>query len=73
MEKQTELNNMDLEQSLGFCYDNDHTMTELTPAEIQVWYDLVKQPIHEEWIKDCENKGLPGREVYEAALKLAKE
>lgn len=48
----------------------NHSFTYLTPAEIKVWYDLVKKPIHDKWVSEAEGKGLPGEAVYNAALEL---
>lgn len=62
-----------IQTALGFAKENGHTFTELTDKEIKVWYDLVKKPIHDKWIKDTEAKGLPGKAVYKYALKLAKK
>jgi hypothetical protein len=59
--------------AVGFCKGKNHTFANLTPKEIKVWYDLVKRPIHDKWIADAEAKGLPGKAVYEEALKLIKE
>lgn len=53
--------------------DWGHKMTYLTPEQIKVWYDLVKRPVHDQWIKDAEAKGLPGKKVYNKALKLIKD
>jgi TRAP-type C4-dicarboxylate transport system substrate-binding protein len=54
------------------CKDKGHTFTELTPQEIRVWYDLVKKPVHDRWIAEAAAKGLPGKAVYDEALKLIK-
>ncbi|UCH06641.1 MAG: TRAP transporter substrate-binding protein [Deltaproteobacteria bacterium] len=59
--------------AVGFCKGKNHTFTNLTPQGIKVWYDLVKKPIHDKWIADAEAKGLPGKAVYEEALKLITE
>ena len=50
-----------------------HKFIYLTPAQIKVWYDVVKGPIHDKWIKEAEAKGLPGKAVYNKALKLIKK
>jgi TRAP-type C4-dicarboxylate transport system substrate-binding protein len=50
-----------------------HKMIYLTPEQIKVWYNLVKGPVHDQWIKDAEAKGLPGKAVYNKALKLIKD
>jgi hypothetical protein len=68
-----ELDNADIAAAFAFCEDNDHTMTYLTPAEVAEWYDLVKAPIHDEWIAECEDAGLPGQDVYDRALELAQD
>jgi TRAP-type C4-dicarboxylate transport system substrate-binding protein len=49
-----------------------HDLIRLTPEQIAVWYNLVKGPVHEKWIKDAEAKGLPGQEVYDMALDMIK-
>ena len=56
--------------AIDFCKQKNHTFTYLTPDEIKVWYDLVKKPIHDKWIKDAESKGLPGKAVYNETLRL---
>jgi TRAP-type C4-dicarboxylate transport system substrate-binding protein len=50
-----------------------HKMTYLTPEQIKVWYNLVKGPVHDQWIKDAEAKGRPGKEVYKKAMKLIED
>ncbi len=47
----------------------NHKFTTLTSEEMALWRELVK-PVHEEWIKRVEKKGLPARAVYEEALQL---
>lgn len=56
--------------AIDFCKEKRHTFTYLTPDEIKPWYNLVKAPIHDKWIKEAEAAGLPGRAVYEETLKL---
>ena len=65
------------EMEVGFaaaCMDEakklNHTFTYLTPEQIAVWYDLVKAPVHDKWIKEAEAKGRPAKEVYKMALDL---
>ena len=60
-------------QAVGLAKEKNHTFTELTDKEIEVWYDLVKKPFHDKWIEAAEEKGLPGKAVYKHALKLAKK
>jgi TRAP-type C4-dicarboxylate transport system substrate-binding protein len=60
----------EVQAALAFAKENHHTLTELTPQEIKVWHNLVKKPIHDKWIAEAEAKGLPGRAVYEEALRL---
>ncbi len=50
-----------------------HTITYLTPEQLDVWRDLVKAPIHDKWIADCEAAGLPGQELYDRTLELVAE
>jgi TRAP-type C4-dicarboxylate transport system substrate-binding protein len=45
-----------------------HTLTELSDEQIAVWYDLVKQPVHDKWIAATEAEGLPGQELYDDVL-----
>ena len=65
----------DADQQLcwDICETDNHTMVYLTPAEIQEWYDLVKDVVHEAWIDEAEAAGLPGQEVYDRALELIAE
>ena len=72
-DKFNELDAADIAGSIAFCEENNHTMTYLTPEEIKVWYDLVKAPLHDAWIAECEAAGLPGQEIYDRALELAQE
>lgn len=69
LQKHTEWDN----KSMDFAMDmtEGHTFTMLTDEEISVWYNLVKAPIHDKWIADCEAAGLPGQEVYDRARVLA--
>jgi len=43
---------------------------ELKADEIDKWRAKVRKPVIDQWIKDTEKKGLPGKKVYEALLKL---
>lgn len=45
------------------------TFIENTPEETKQWHDSAKK-FHEEWIAKNEAKGLPGRAVYEEAVRL---
>lgn len=40
-----------------------------SPEKLKPWED-VAQPLHEDWIKEMEQKGKPGRAVYDAVKKL---
>lgn len=67
------------EMEVGFaaaCMDEakklNQTFIYLTPEQIAPWYDLVKAPVHDQWIKEAEAKGLPGQQVYDMALDLIK-
>jgi TRAP-type C4-dicarboxylate transport system substrate-binding protein len=73
VEKQLELQNRFLAKCLGDAKKWGHTFTNLPPEEIKKWYDMVKVPIHNKWIKECEAKGLPGKAVYDEALRLIRE
>jgi TRAP-type C4-dicarboxylate transport system substrate-binding protein len=45
-----------------------HSVQRLTSEETQVWYELVKPPIHDTWIAVGENRGLPAQAIYDDAL-----
>lgn len=60
----------ELKMSDDFCKEKNHMFTYLTPDEIKVWYNLVKDPIHEKWINEAEAAGLPGRAVNPETLRL---
>lgn len=71
---------MFLEADLGFqgftrglCEEAGHSFVNLTPEEIAVWRDLVKDTVHKKWIDECETAGLPGQAVYDRALELIEE
>ena len=71
---------MFLEADLGFqgftkglAEEAGHDFVYLTPEEIAVWRDLVKDSIHQDWIDECEAAGLPGQAVYDRALELIAE
>jgi TRAP-type C4-dicarboxylate transport system substrate-binding protein len=72
-DKAVELTDADIAGADKYVKEHNQTVTTLTPDQIKVWYDLVKTPVHDAWIKDCASKGLPGQAVYDEALKLAKE
>jgi TRAP-type C4-dicarboxylate transport system substrate-binding protein len=44
----------------------------LTSEEKKVWVNRVK-PVNDKWIADMEAKGLPGKKVYEDAVKLSQK
>lgn len=50
-----------------------HKITYLTKEERQTWFDLVKGPIHDEWVQHAEDRGLPGKAVYNGAISLIKK
>ncbi len=45
---------------------------ELTGDTLKPWEEALK-PVAEEWIKEMEGKGLPGKEIYERAMELKNE
>jgi TRAP-type C4-dicarboxylate transport system substrate-binding protein len=71
--KFVELDSAMIVAAQAFCEENNHTMTYLTDAEIAVWRDKVKAAIHDAWIAEAEDAGLPGQEVYDRCLELAAE
>jgi TRAP-type C4-dicarboxylate transport system substrate-binding protein len=71
LEFQTSWDNVSMENAMAMV--EGHTMTYLTPAQIEVWRDLVQAAIHDEWIADCEAAGLPGQELYDRTLEIIAE
>lgn len=59
--------------TMGMCIDRGDSFVYLTPEEIEVWVDLVRETVHQEWIDECEAEGLPGQEVYDRTLELIEE
>jgi TRAP-type C4-dicarboxylate transport system substrate-binding protein len=49
--------------------DVGNKVVRLTPEEMKLWHDAAL-PSHENWIKEIEEKGLPGRRVYNEAKRL---
>lgn len=45
---------------------------ELSPAELERWHKAAERG-KDWWIADAEKKGLPGREIYDAAVRITKE
>jgi TRAP-type C4-dicarboxylate transport system substrate-binding protein len=68
-----ELDAADIAGSMQFALDNNHTMIELTDAQIAVFRDAVKNAVHQAWIDEAEAAGLPGQEVYDRAMELISE
>ncbi|MGI9952861.1 TRAP transporter substrate-binding protein DctP [Moorellaceae bacterium AZ2] len=62
----------DIEQCMKFSQEKGHTMVTLSEDEIAAWREAVK-PVHEKWIQECEQKGLPGKQVYDAVLQMAEQ
>lgn len=65
---QTSYDILSMDNAMAMCAD--HTFTELTPAQISVWRDLVKAPIHDKWIADCAAAGVPGQALYDRTLAI---
>lgn len=57
----------------GLCEEAGHSFVYLTPEEIGVWRDLVKDTVHQDWLDECEAAGLPGQAIYDRALELIEE
>jgi TRAP-type C4-dicarboxylate transport system substrate-binding protein len=60
------------EVCLAEANKRNHTFKHLTTEEIAPWYNIVKGPVHDKWIKDAEAQGKPGQEVYNMALEMIK-
>ena len=59
-------------KSEGIYRKLGHTLIELTQEDMKLWYAAVK-PIQLKWVQEMEAKGLPGRKVFEEAVRLAKK
>ena len=53
----------------GIARDRGDTMTQISGADLDVWYKAIKGPIHDTWLKDA---GPAGQKVYDEALKQIK-
>jgi TRAP-type C4-dicarboxylate transport system substrate-binding protein len=49
------------------------TRVELDPGEFQRMKEKIGRPVWDQWAKDMEKKGLPGKKVLERALELVKK
>ena len=67
---QLELDKIPLAEEI--CRKRGNIFVDLTPEEMQKWRDAVK-PIHEAWIAKMEEKGLPGKKVFDKTIQLANE
>jgi TRAP-type C4-dicarboxylate transport system substrate-binding protein len=56
-------------EGYDICKQRGDASYELTADEIKPWYDLVKGPIHDKWIKENASKGRPAQEIYDDLLK----
>lgn len=63
----------DIEASMAFCEENNHTFKYLTPAEIAEWRDVIQEDVINTWIDECEAAGLPGQAVYDRVMELIQE
>lgn len=55
------------EEGYRLCEERGDTINHLTPDQVTVWFDLVNGSIHEKWIKENEEKGLPARKIFDQA------
>jgi TRAP-type C4-dicarboxylate transport system substrate-binding protein len=60
------------ETALEKCKEAGVVFTYPTPEEAKLWDEALK-PVHEAWIKDKEDRGLPGREILEEAKSLIQQ
>ena len=72
VEEMIKMDQAELQRALTECKKANHIFIDLTPEEIQIWAEAAK-PIHEQWIKENEDKGLPGKAVFEEAQRLIKK
>ena len=59
--------------TMGLAQEAGQEFIYLTPEQIAVWQDLVRDTIHQSWIDECEAAGLPGQAVYDRAIELIEE
>lgn len=69
-ERMTTIDDAETPKSLDVCRKLGHTIVELTPDEMKLWYAAVN-PVQEKWIEKMEAKKLPGRKVFEEAKRLS--
>lgn len=80
LESALEWNEVSLQDSVNTAIEGrayaeslGHEVVDLTPAEVQLWYDLAK-PVHEKWIADSEAAGFDNaREIYDYMMELIAE
>ena len=65
-----EANNAPIQAEI--CRKAGNTFINLTSKEMAQWRNVFK-PLHENWIKEMEGRGLPGEKVYNEAKRLAKK
>jgi TRAP-type C4-dicarboxylate transport system substrate-binding protein len=57
------------ERGIKACKENGNEFIKPNPDEMQQWVDSVKF-LNENWIKDAEAKGLPGKEAFDQMMSL---
>jgi len=59
---------------LGYeaCNKTSLDIYKLPPHELAKWKKALL-PLHEKWVEDVEAKGLPGKAIYDAAIRFAEE
>ena len=65
-QKMIENDAMETAKGVQACIDAGMTMTSFTPEEEQLWFNTAL-PVHQQWIKDGESKGVPRQKIYDAA------
>lgn len=62
-----------VKRDIEWLKENGHTFIELPREELDRWVQAV-QPMHEDWIKQMKDKGLPQvDEIYAAAIEVGKK
>jgi TRAP-type C4-dicarboxylate transport system substrate-binding protein len=56
--------------TMGQAQEMGHSFIQLTPEQIAVFFNLVKGPVHDGWLAECDSEGLPGQEVYDRLKEL---
>ena len=71
-DRMTDIEVKNIPANMDICRKEGNQFINLTPEEMKEWYDVV-EPIHKNWVRKMEARGLPGKQVYNEAKRLAEE